>query len=1424
MSTDPENSKVAGESVSALEDNEMSNTTDPNVVPPFINSWAPLPSSAPATSAIGMNASLNLNMNLVSFYGNGSSVISGPPLLGGVLSNSNNGGNPPSLHSEYYSFPVPGNSNNQTMGSSGKASAGTSAGMNIPGPAEGLQRAHSNSFNGFTYNQGQPFNNNAGSLNTSQSGQPGGMGGNHIDFMNINSSPPLLSNASATSPGLYLSNMSNKGDNMNMMNHSNMFSNMHGILPTASGSYSNLINLNGVGNSNVNSSNNNSNSNNNNDGIASQQNTVGVKRLPVSTLSATTAAAVVAANKKAKANANAARARAASCSTAPDVPGQQNGAVSNTGGVATATTVNASRTTAPTVASAAGPQPASKVVTSSLQVSNAASSSVLSTTQSLPRTGGTGVGPTVARGGVGAQSGTQPSNAYFSANAPPSSMPQPSAANASSGPGAGVGVQPVGLNAAPQQPQQHQGALQHTHYPQQHPTQQQHMQSAAYATSTDRLSAVAAASGYYGAPPTDTRTTGTNAGYAHTQSGMHSSIQAQQAPQQLQHGMHPPQSFGGMTQPAGVQQGGLAQAGIHQLSQHSHLQNPSGLYVPGSTSQGIGSRTIGYIPQSTSSNNGGGGGECTVAYSNPAQQQQQQQGYAGVGTSTYSMQMQSGYHPGSSAGGAGNSGSYPQVPYHHGNQGQQQHAQAQQQAPHVPIYTPGVVPPNKTGVGAAPAKQARARATKPAKVVKKAPAVGGGNGLGGVHDGTDPGISGVGQDGATADGTTAVPARALTYKEKRAMSSKKALAAAAAAEAQRSGELPLSHRTDTDSKRRDSKKDKDGNTADGDKEKAEKEESLATLLRRREPIASRLEDMEDSKFLGRKGPVPPTPDLLPVPPAGAAPVFGGVVTTGTGGPLCTGSRRKTHWDYLLEEVQWMALDFRQELRWKMGAAKHTALACASLSSQCMVPRKLADSAAVTSVSSEVTSVSVAVPVRRSAADAQAARAVAGTLSRSVQSYWTALEEKVTSLSHQGANLRDFLRRVANQDITATDFFESSHGDDEDDEDEAEESSLNATCEPAAVPLDKVIDTILSVPALVAASPEVPKVEMCSSTITIASEKARTSHRKTRSPSSAREEPVTPAVSIVGADSGALPLQAHQRAAVSQVESLNNLNFGAMVCGRAYIGKTVACCSLIGQWLSASQSPAAVVSVVLLVGPRASEARWTAELLTVQFHGEIVVWDESVPSCVTSSVKAENASAGRILYVPDDVIAAFIKSPDFEALLAPTEVSSADPSLSSTCSLQGIFVDLRRMRCGSLQEDKQAVKHVQTSSSSSSCSLSLLSARVPATLTRRCVIREDSHSLENALETLCFLCPSTALPSWQAKFPTEAGAVSKKGAVRKGESGVSDAHLQQINRNTVTQLLVNLSVIVKLPSNADSVVAAQVGEIIIYFQFNNITTI
>lgn len=41
--------------------------------------------------------------------------------------------------------------------------------------------------------------------------------------------------------------------------------------------------------------------------------------------------------------------------------------------------------------------------------------------------------------------------------------------------------------------------------------------------------------------------------------------------------------------------------------------------------------------------------------------------------------------------------------------------------------------------------------------------------------------------------------------------------------------------------------------------------------------------------------------------------------------ICETSRNKAHYDYLLEEMQWLATDFAQERKWKKKAAKQVIL-------------------------------------------------------------------------------------------------------------------------------------------------------------------------------------------------------------------------------------------------------------------------------------------------------------------------------------------------------------------------------------------------------------------------------------------------------------------------------------------------------------------
>eukprot|EP01035_Chromulina_nebulosa_P017286 gene17286-22822_t len=82
-------------------------------------------------------------------------------------------------------------------------------------------------------------------------------------------------------------------------------------------------------------------------------------------------------------------------------------------------------------------------------------------------------------------------------------------------------------------------------------------------------------------------------------------------------------------------------------------------------------------------------------------------------------------------------------------------------------------------------------------------------------------------------------------------------------------------------------KDKDKNISESIRSSFDREESLTSLYSRREMTSSKLAFLERSRLVGVKS-----------------------------APLLT-IRKKLHWDYLMDEMAWMAVDFRQELRLKL---------------------------------------------------------------------------------------------------------------------------------------------------------------------------------------------------------------------------------------------------------------------------------------------------------------------------------------------------------------------------------------------------------------------------------------------------------------------------------------------------------------------------
>lgn len=1369
---------------------KASDAAEGNTLPTFINNWVPLPSTATGTSALGMGNALNLN--LPNFYqGSGGSVISGPPLLGGAMppsgapnnsTGTNGSAGSTNMRPEYL---IMGNQNMSV--NQQRALPGTTAMNNLSTDASG-QRSHSNSFNGFSYSQ-HAYGTATGMPNaTNNLSSTGGLATSHIDFMNINNSPPLLSSASATSSGMFLTSLPGKGnDNMTMLNHQNIYNNIHGILPSGSASYTNLSAF--------------GNNSSAPDGMTNAQQTsnVGAKRsqpapAPHNTVAGTAAGG---ANKKAKGAANRNRATSATSNVDTSAPVPLGGSIpppqqlgeqaGNTGITVAGTRTNPSTSAisssyATMIGGASGGTAApvqllphtSNTVTNNNN--NTSSSTTGSTNTNITPTSSTAVPhhPVKLTGPAPPSSSTitypimaayksssvmstglvnnyLPTGANYSTSTAINTQGMQNYAYSTTGPsGAGnntstyvnahttvnnVGMQNTSINATKLLP----GGT--------------HMNSSISSDPNNRT---------YSYLPGNAVNTGNN---AHLQQ-LHAPLAPGSAQnQQMNAPLGPSQhlqynnsgqsnmNYGGAPSTQGmnyVQQQQLQSQPHLSQQQNTYLRPQPMLHNPPNNmsnpslqqQQGSGQLPLPGGSMYNSSSNMMGGAIGPVG--NGGGGAVQLQNYP-LNTSQGHMNMNNNNNysnPGTNMNNAMNNSMAMNYNPLNANSTTQQ----QQQAAN-----------NK----AAPAR-ARVRNKTPRPGKKAA----GSGTITGPGDADGPPSSVTDANNQTAG----VAVRPMTYKEKRAASSKKAIAAAAAAaaaEAERNGDpSALGLLMQADSRRRDTKRDRDNSLVEGEagrseREKAEKEESTTALLKRREPIVLRIEDIEDAKFLGRKGPGFVPPAILPVPPL-LAPHTKPEESWGDSAEKLViqarglreeGQRPKTHWDYVLQEVQWMALDFRQELRWKVAASQRTAEACASSSSRCVLSSR---------------------SVRLRPADAVQARAAAKTLAQHISAFWQQLSDNVTSSSDQSVSLRSLMAGMA---------FSPDHLSDPELENVKPEN------------INKLTDKILSLPTTIRSSDS-----------GVSLEDASVVHPKTGKAKNAFFHS-TPAVSSGNAPTTLLP---HQLTALEHINALNAEKFGAVMHGKAYIGKTTAGCVLVKQWLQRSEKADDAAPVVVIVAERRCVFRWATELRAQQVP-QVEVWSASSP---LTGVEEAAASEGKVVVVSCDLLKSFLRSPQFATIFgkekedAESTAMSVDAEAASPkrrCVLQGILVD---RRCVS---DTPSVLSAATCTSEPAQGvLGQLASHLDKSLTRRCLIVEDAFLPGNVLESLTFLTPGTHYRDWAAKYPS---AVLASAAAADEKEKEMENHQEQIVWNTLNQLLSNLSVVVKLPNNADSVIAAQVQMLI-----------
>uniref|UniRef100_A0A3B5MA99 Uncharacterized protein n=1 Tax=Xiphophorus couchianus TaxID=32473 RepID=A0A3B5MA99_9TELE len=168
--------------------------------------------------------------------------------------------------------------------------------------------------------------------------------------------------------------------------------------------------------------------------------------------------------------------------------------------------------------------------------------------------------------------------------------------------------------------------------------------------------------------------------------------------------------------------------------------------------------------------------------------------------------------------------------------------------------------------------------------------------------------------------------------------------------------------------------------------------------------------------------------------------------------LMEASRPKSHWDYLLEEMQWMAADFAQERRWKEAAAKKLVRTCARYHQEQKKNEERSQKQREVHL-----------------------RHIASTIAREVEFFWSNIEQEESTIEEQEvmegetdhkAELINLAKDEMSLDALKkqyagayADDFEWPQPSSCSDEDDVEETEME--CVPSSPPEAVVIDSLLS---------------------------------------------------------------------------------------------------------------------------------------------------------------------------------------------------------------------------------------------------------------------------------------------------------------------------------------------------------------------------
>lgn len=277
---------------------------------------------------------------------------------------------------------------------------------------------------------------------------------------------------------------------------------------------------------------------------------------------------------------------------------------------------------------------------------------------------------------------------------------------------------------------------------------------------------------------------------------------------------------------------------------------------------------------------------------------------------------------------------------------------------------------------------------------------------------------------------------------------------------------------------------------------------------------------------------------------------------------------------------------------------------------------------------------------------------------------------------------------------------------------------------------------------------------------------------------------------------AIMLQVHQQGVLRKVQSLNRLGFGAGVYGKSYVGKTVAMCFLIQEWLS--QSDHASVNpdrraddmmietkkkIVILVAARKCIFRWISELRRLQSMFSAVLWSSRF------NASQHKFATSTLMVIPLESLVVFLASNFLSNLMLNED------STPSTPTLNGILVDVRCCHDDTMNHSVYPSVLNSKMDSFQSDLIIKLTSQLSASFTNRCILSELSFLNDSHLQVLHFMMPKTSFSQWTHKYMPQ----------NQSDEDHLSSSAHPINRNTLVQLLFNLSIHLEAPACMESMI-------------------